>query len=94
LQLIANIEVNCENPGMNAAFEIRNLLSEELHVWIEPWCHPYRVPKGSILRLSYAASTEHPLHTEVTPDGIVVYTNSDHEPAAEVDGRAVAPDFS
>lgn len=86
--------MNCDNLSMNAAYEIRNQVSEELEVWVEPWCHPYRVPRGSVLRLSYAASAEYPLHTEVTPGGIVVWTNSEREPAAELDGMAVAPDFS
>jgi hypothetical protein len=45
------------------------------------------------LRLSYVA-TEHPLVTEVTPEGLVVWTHSCHEPRAELDGVAIAPDFS
>jgi hypothetical protein len=74
-------------------YEIRNDFCDELEVWIEPWCHPYRVPRGSVLKLSYNALPGVALHTEQMPDRLVVYTNSAYAPAAELDGRPVVPDF-
>ena len=78
---------------MPAAYEIRNELAEPLEVWVEPWCHPYRVPPGSTLKLTWQPGAD-PLHTELTPERLVVWPNSDREPDAELDGRRVAPDFS
>ena len=78
---------------MKAAYHIQNRSCDLLEVWVEPWCHPYRVPRDSVLRLSYVA-TRHALVTEFTPDGIAVWTNSRDEPSAELDGVAIAPDFS
>ena len=79
---------------MNSAYEIRNEISESLEIWVEPWCHPYFVPRGSVLRLSYVASAEWPIQTVVTPERLVVWTNSNYAPTAELDGKAVSPDFS
>jgi len=47
---------------MKVAYEIQNRSSEQLEVWVEPWCHPYSVPRDSVLRLSYVA-TKDPLIT-------------------------------
>jgi hypothetical protein len=79
---------------MISDYEIRNEISESLEIWVEPWCHPYFVPRGSTLRLIYVASAEWPILTELTPERLVVWTNSKYEPTAELDGKAVSPDFS
>jgi hypothetical protein len=76
---------------MSAAFEIRNDMSDVLEVWIEPWCHPYYVPRGSTLGLSYKA--EGTLLTEHTAERLVVWLNSKYEPDAVLGGRRVLPDF-
>jgi hypothetical protein len=79
--------------GCRTAFEIRNEGSDRLDVWVEPWCHPYTVPRRSTLKLSYRASGGAPLYTEHRPDLLVVWTNSAHAPTAELDGRRVEPEF-
>ena len=77
---------------MTTAFEIRNEATDRLEIWVEPWCHPYFVPRGSMLKLIYAAGPD-PLSTELTPERLVVWPNSECEPDAELDGRRVSPQF-
>ena len=78
---------------MTGAYEIRNELADTLEVWVEPWCHSYKVPPGATLKLTYVAGSD-PLHTELNPELLAVWPNSDREPDAELDGRRIAPDFS
>jgi hypothetical protein len=76
---------------VRAAFEIKNEIWDSLEVWVEPSCHSYPVPRGSTLNLLYTATGECPLSTEMTAERLVVWTNSDFEPMAELDGRSVRP---
>ena len=79
---------------MADAFEIRNNASDSLCVWVEPWCHPYYLPRGACLKLSYDQRFEHPPQIEVTPETLVVWSNSKQAPSAELDGNPVEPDFT
>lgn len=93
ITLLALLALSRRGAGVEHVYEIRNDVADELEVWIEPWCHPYRIPRGAVLKLVYAAAEGAPLYTEALPERLVVYTNSAYAPDAELNGQPVAPDF-
>lgn len=73
---------------------IRNEISDRLEVWVEPWCHPYKVRRGSVLTLRFKPDRRCAgLEMELNCERLVVWPDSDHAPEAEIDGRKVEPDW-
>jgi hypothetical protein len=79
---------------MRLTFTLRNDDVAGLEVHVEPWCFPYFVPSGSVLKFHYEAeiATETLVETEVRGSGfIAVWCRSDDPPLAELDGKSVEP---
>lgn len=72
---------------------IQNETADELSVWIEPFCNPYRVPKGSKLTLTYDANGERGglIEMQATAAGLTCYFDTDYEPDALLDGTPILP---
>ena len=78
---------------MKRTYLVVNERPGELDVWLEPWCHPYRVPDGSTLTFRYEASEGQGFQVETvaTGVGLTVWLDSDYEPDVELDGSSVEP---
>ena len=78
---------------MHLIHSVKNERADELQVWVEPWCHPYKVPPGSVLVFYYEAASEEAarVDTVLTPELHVLYFNTDYHPRAELDGEHVEP---
>lgn len=81
---------------MQLTYTVQNELADELNVWIEPFCHPYRVPQGSKLTLRCEATAERGglLEMETNEQGLTFWFNTEYEPDAELDGTPVLPMWS
>lgn len=79
--------------AMRLIHSVKNEQADELWVMIEPWCHPYRVPRGSVLVFHYDAKSEDDgrVDTELTSECLVIWFSSDDVPTAELDGKHVEP---
>ncbi len=77
--------------GMRLTYSVKNEQADELGVWLEPWCHPYRVPPGSVLIFHYEAKSEEAgrVDTELTPESLIIWFSSAYAPTAELDGKPV-----
>jgi hypothetical protein len=81
---------------MQRTLTIQNEVADELGVWIEPFCNPYRVPKGSKLTLIYDASEERGglIEVEANAEGLTYWFDTDYEPDALLDGAPISPMWS
>ena len=79
--------------AMRLIHAVRNEQADELDVWVEPWCHPYRVPRRSVLVFHYEAKSEEAgrVDTQLTPESLVIWFSSAYAPTAELDGKPVEP---
>jgi len=80
---------------MHMIYAVRNGHTDELEVWVEPWCHLYKVPRGSVLTFLYDAASEEEarVDTEPTPERLVVWFSTKFDPKAELDGNPVQPSW-
>jgi hypothetical protein len=80
---------------MKLAHRISNGQATELEVWVEPWCHAYKVPCGSTLTLHFEAASPEAaqLIVETTAERLVIWFSTDEEPSAELDGARVPPSW-
>ena len=79
--------------AMRLIHSVKNEQEDELDVWVEPWCHPYLVPRGSVLVFHYEAKSEESgrVDTVLTPESLVIWFSSAYAPTAELDGKPVEP---
>ena len=78
---------------MQRTMVVQNENAAGLGIWIEPWCHPYRVPKGSRLTLIYDVSGERSglVEMEANTEGLTYWFDTDYAPDALLDGEPILP---
>jgi hypothetical protein len=93
LRLLADIRAGCDLVPMQRTLTLQNEVADQLAIWIEPFCNPYRVPRGSKLTLIYDVSVERGglIEMEANAEGLTYWFDTDYEPDALLDGAAILP---